>query len=191
MTNTNCTASGVEAAHHLLWAGAGLPGPFQYTLASESVVWVLNVQFPLSWPELEDEQLAQGWTASAKGGLVSAPAVIPVLLILVALCPQNGNQRATKHSRRDELPSWEALLLECITKVLACKSPSTVRQEQTYLIRTLWFPSTSVSHSQALDSRGGGECHWAFHNNHKRFSSRNGQRFREVIFQFHTQNWFA
>lgn len=117
---------------------AGLPGPFQHTLASESVLWVLTVQLPISWPELKDEQLAQGSTASAKGGPVPAPAVLPVLLIL-----QNGDQHGTKHLRRDELHSWEALLLECIAEVLACKSPSMMRQEQTYLIRTLCFPSTS------------------------------------------------
>lgn len=48
---------------------AGLPGPFQYTLASESVLWVLTVQIPISRPEVKDEQLAQGSTVSPKGHL--------------------------------------------------------------------------------------------------------------------------
>lgn len=82
------------------------------------------------------------WLRAEQHQPKGAPAVIPVLLSLVALRPLNGNQHGTKHLRRDQLHSWGALLLECITEVLACKPPSTVRQEQMYLIRTLWFPST-------------------------------------------------
>jgi len=146
----------------------------------------------LSWVQV-DEQLAQGWAASAKGTpvtSVSAPDGIPAPLVLVALCPQNGKQHRTKCLKMDELQTWGPLLFERITEVLTCKSLSVVRQEQTHP-ESWWVPQCSpVSHSWALNSTGG-ECHWAFHNRHKRFSSRNGQRFREVIFQFHTQNWFA
>lgn len=63
---------------------------------------------------------------------------------------------------------------------LSLSSRSTARAAKPSLLPT-------VSHSdQAF-----GACHPAFHNPHKGFGSRNGQRFREVIFQHHAQNWFA
>lgn len=62
---------------------------------------------------------------------ISVPDGIPASLILVALRLQNGNQHGTKHLKMDELQPWGALLSECITKALTCKSLSKERQKQT------------------------------------------------------------
>lgn len=80
-----------------------------------------------------------------------------------------------------------ALHFECVTKAVTCKAPSTVRWKQAPPAPPMFLRAPCLPPSSLSPTLSQGE----FHNHHKGFSSRNGQRFREVIFQFHAQNWFA
>lgn len=80
-----------------------------------------------------------------------------------------------------------ALHFECVTKAVTCKAPSMVRWKQAPPAPPMFLRAPCLPPSSLSPTLSQGE----FHNHHKGFSSRNGQRFREVIFQFHAQNWFA